>query len=154
MKQEITPFLREAQAKGCPIQVGTDMLFEQIPAYLEFFGFPTTTPEHLRAVAKIAVRCRRAMRIGWCEALQNAPLLEEVGCEFIELPWARDGLEDRETFAAAKKSVQGAPLPASAPLKGPGSPSWSIAPEPSFGHRPRGLPPPRTARLNDLGSHA
>jgi shikimate dehydrogenase len=53
MKQEITPFLSAAQAKGCPIQVGTDMLFEQIPAYLEFFGFPTTTPEYLRAVARI-----------------------------------------------------------------------------------------------------
>jgi shikimate dehydrogenase len=53
MKQEITPFLRAAQAKGCRIQVGTDMLFEQVPAYLEFLGFPTTTPEHLRAVAKI-----------------------------------------------------------------------------------------------------
>ena len=34
-------------------QVGTDMLFEQIPAYLEFFGFGTTTPEELRAVAQI-----------------------------------------------------------------------------------------------------
>ena len=54
MKQEITPFLRAAQAKGCPVQVGTDMLFEQIPAYLEFFGFGTTTPDELRAVAKIA----------------------------------------------------------------------------------------------------
>jgi shikimate dehydrogenase len=53
MKQEITPFLREARARGCPMQVGTDMLFEQIPAYLEFFGFPTTTPEHLRAVANL-----------------------------------------------------------------------------------------------------
>ena len=29
------------------------MLFEQIPAYLEFFGFPTTTAENLRSVAKI-----------------------------------------------------------------------------------------------------
>jgi shikimate dehydrogenase len=53
MKQEMTPFLRAVEAKGCPVQVGTDMLFEQIPAYLEFFGFPTTTPEHLRLVAKI-----------------------------------------------------------------------------------------------------
>jgi shikimate dehydrogenase len=53
MKQEMTPFLRAAKAKGCAIQVGTDMLFEQIPAYLEFFGFGTTTPEELRAVAKI-----------------------------------------------------------------------------------------------------
>jgi shikimate dehydrogenase len=46
-------FLRAAKEKGCPVQVGTDMLFEQIPAYLEFFGFGTTTPEALRAVAKI-----------------------------------------------------------------------------------------------------
>jgi shikimate dehydrogenase len=53
MKQEITPFLREAQAKGCPIQVGKDMLFEMIPAYLEFFGFGTATPEELRAVSRV-----------------------------------------------------------------------------------------------------
>jgi shikimate dehydrogenase len=53
LKEEMTPLLRAAQAKGCAIQVGTDMLFEQIPAYLEFFGFPTTTPERLRAVAKV-----------------------------------------------------------------------------------------------------
>ena len=53
MKEEMTPFLRAAQGRGCPIQVGTDMLFEQIPAYLEFFGFGTATPEELRAVARI-----------------------------------------------------------------------------------------------------
>ena len=53
MKQEITPLLEAARRIGCRTQVGTDMLFEQIPAYLEFFGFPTTTPENLRAVAKI-----------------------------------------------------------------------------------------------------
>jgi shikimate dehydrogenase len=53
MKQEITPFLAAARARGCAIQVGTDMLFEQIPAYLEFFGFRTTTPDELRAVAQI-----------------------------------------------------------------------------------------------------
>ena len=53
MKQEITPFLREAQGKGCPIQVGKDMLFEMIPAYLEFFGFGTATPEELRAVSRV-----------------------------------------------------------------------------------------------------
>jgi hypothetical protein len=33
------------------MQVGSDMLFEQIPAYLEFFGFQTTTPENLRVYA-------------------------------------------------------------------------------------------------------
>jgi shikimate dehydrogenase len=54
MRQEITPFLHAAREKGCPIQVGADMLFEQIPAYLEFFGFPTTTPDELRAVARIS----------------------------------------------------------------------------------------------------
>jgi shikimate dehydrogenase len=53
MKQEFTPFLSAAMAKGCPVQVGTDMLFEMIPAYLEFFGFKTTTPEVLRDLAQI-----------------------------------------------------------------------------------------------------
>jgi len=34
--------------------VGSDMLFEMIPAYLEFFGFRGATPDALRAGA---VRC-------------------------------------------------------------------------------------------------
>jgi shikimate dehydrogenase len=54
MKQEITPLLAAAQARGCRYVVGTDMLFEMIPAYLEFFGFGTATPEELRAVAQVA----------------------------------------------------------------------------------------------------
>jgi len=54
MKSETTAFLQAAQARGCRTQIGTDMLFEQIPAYLEFFGFGTTTPEALRAVAAIS----------------------------------------------------------------------------------------------------
>ena len=54
MAQEITPFLAAARARGCFVQVGTDMLFEQIPAYLEFFGLPSTTAEDLRAVAQLA----------------------------------------------------------------------------------------------------
>ncbi len=54
MKTEMTAFLSAARARGCPVQVGSDMLFEQIPAYLEFFGFPTTTPEHLRSVARLS----------------------------------------------------------------------------------------------------
>jgi shikimate dehydrogenase len=53
MKEEFTPLLRAAMAKGCPVQVGTDMLFEMIPAYLEFFGFGTSTPDELRAVATL-----------------------------------------------------------------------------------------------------
>jgi len=54
MKQEMTAFLKAAQARGCRFQVGTDMLFEQIPAYLEFFGLPSTTPEVLRALARLS----------------------------------------------------------------------------------------------------
>ncbi len=54
MKTEMTAFLRAAQARGCPVQVGSDMLFEQIPAYLEFFGLPSTTPEALRSVAQLS----------------------------------------------------------------------------------------------------
>jgi shikimate dehydrogenase len=53
MKEEHTPLLRLAKEKGCSIQVGTDMLFEQIPAYIEFFGFGTTNSDELRSVAKI-----------------------------------------------------------------------------------------------------
>ena len=54
MKEEFTPLLRAAQAKGCPVQVGTDMLFEMIPAYLEFFGFGTATAEELRELARLS----------------------------------------------------------------------------------------------------
>ncbi|MDO8248524.1 MAG: ThiF family adenylyltransferase [Rhodoferax sp.] len=53
MKAEMTAFLAAAQARGCRVQVGSDMLFEQIPVYLEFFGFPSTTPEALRTVAQL-----------------------------------------------------------------------------------------------------
>ena len=53
MKQDMTPFLRAVKARGCSFQVGVDMLFEQIPAYLEFFGLPTTTPDVLRSVARL-----------------------------------------------------------------------------------------------------
>lgn len=54
MKKEMTAFLRAARARGCEVQVGSDMLFEQIPAYLEFFGFGTATPEALRSVARLS----------------------------------------------------------------------------------------------------
>lgn len=53
MKQTLTPLLQAAMARGCQVQVGTDMLFEMIPAYLEFFGFGTATPEELRETAEI-----------------------------------------------------------------------------------------------------
>jgi shikimate dehydrogenase len=53
MKTEMTALLLAARARGCRVQVGTDMLFEMIPAYLEFFGFPTTDADTLRAVARL-----------------------------------------------------------------------------------------------------
>ena len=54
MTQEITPLLQAALDRGCRIQVGTEMLFEMIPAYLEFFSLGTTTPDELRAVARVS----------------------------------------------------------------------------------------------------
>ena len=54
MSEAMTPFLRAARSRGCRVQIGTDMLFEQIPAYLEFFGLPSTTPDQLRALARIS----------------------------------------------------------------------------------------------------
>ncbi|WP_439587085.1 shikimate dehydrogenase family protein [Hydrogenophaga sp.] len=54
MRTEMTAFLSAAQAQGCRVQVGTDMLFEQIPAYLEYFGLPTTTADVLRSVARLS----------------------------------------------------------------------------------------------------
>ena len=53
MKSEFTPLLRAAMDKGCTVQVGSDMLIEMIPAYLEFFGYGTATPDELRAVSQI-----------------------------------------------------------------------------------------------------
>jgi len=53
MRTEMTAFLNAAQQRGCPVQVGSDMLFEQIPAYLEYFNLPTTTPDVLRAMARL-----------------------------------------------------------------------------------------------------
>jgi shikimate dehydrogenase len=52
MKETITPFLKAARDRGCPVQVGSDMLYEMIPAYLEFFGFGSATPDELRAVSQ------------------------------------------------------------------------------------------------------
>ncbi len=54
MKTEMTAFLAAAQARGCRVQVGTDMLFEQIPAYLEFFGLPTASADLLRSLARLS----------------------------------------------------------------------------------------------------
>jgi shikimate dehydrogenase len=53
MRTAMTPLLQAARKRGCALQVGTDMLFEMIPAYLEFFGLPLTTPERLRELARL-----------------------------------------------------------------------------------------------------
>ena len=54
MKAEMTPFLAAAAARGCRYQVGTDMLFEQIRAYLDFFGFGKPPVQELRDHAAIS----------------------------------------------------------------------------------------------------
>lgn len=54
MKRETTAFLAAARSRGCRTQVGLDMLFEMIPAYLDFFGFPPTSPDTLRALARLS----------------------------------------------------------------------------------------------------
>jgi len=51
---QLTLLLRLAAQRGCRYLVGTDMLFEQIPAYLEFFGYGTATPDELREAARIS----------------------------------------------------------------------------------------------------
>lgn len=53
MRRETTAFVAAARARGCEVQIGLDMLFEQIPSYLDFFGLPTTTPERLRRLAEL-----------------------------------------------------------------------------------------------------
>jgi len=50
----LSPLLQAAARRGCRYLVGADMLFEQIPAYLEFFGYGSATPDELRAVARIS----------------------------------------------------------------------------------------------------
>jgi shikimate dehydrogenase len=54
MTPEVTPLLAAARARGCRTQPGIDMLFEQIPLYLEFFGLGHTSSDELRAVARLS----------------------------------------------------------------------------------------------------
>jgi shikimate dehydrogenase len=53
LKPATTPFLAAAKTRGLACVTGLDMLFEQIPAYLEFFGFPPATAAELRETAEI-----------------------------------------------------------------------------------------------------
>ena len=51
MTPEMTPLLNAAQARGCRVQVGDRHAVRTDSAYLAFFGFTSTTPEHLRQLA-------------------------------------------------------------------------------------------------------
>jgi len=53
MTPEVTPLLAAARARGCRTQPGTDMLFEQIPLYLAFFGLDPASSDELRAGARL-----------------------------------------------------------------------------------------------------
>lgn len=53
LKAEVTALVAAARARGCPTQVGLDMLYEMIPAYLEFFGFPAASPDELRGLSEV-----------------------------------------------------------------------------------------------------
>jgi shikimate dehydrogenase len=48
MKIEMTKLLVEAQARGCRIQKGKEMMIEQSPLYLELFGFPGASSDAFR----------------------------------------------------------------------------------------------------------
>jgi shikimate dehydrogenase len=53
MQPEVTPLLAAARGRGCRTQPGIDMLFEQIPLYLELFGLGPASSDELRAVARL-----------------------------------------------------------------------------------------------------
>jgi shikimate dehydrogenase len=54
MTPEVTPLLAAARTRGCRTQPGIDMLFEQIPLYLEFFGLGRASSDELRALARLS----------------------------------------------------------------------------------------------------
>jgi shikimate dehydrogenase len=53
MQPDVTPLLAAARERGCRTQPGIDMLFEQIPLYLEFFGLGSASSDELRALARL-----------------------------------------------------------------------------------------------------
>lgn len=54
MRPQPTPLLRAARLAGCPTVEGTEMLYEQIPAYLSFFDLPSTSAQRLRQLSAAA----------------------------------------------------------------------------------------------------
>ena len=52
-----------------------------------------------------------ARLIGWCRPLADAPLMRDIGLDFIEVALAPLGLENAESFAKAKRQVTWSALP-------------------------------------------
>jgi sugar phosphate isomerase/epimerase len=52
------------------------------------------------------------MKIGWCGALADAPLMKQAGLDFVEPPLALLDPENDESFANAIQAVRDLPLPA------------------------------------------
>jgi len=53
MQPDVTPLLTAARARGCRTQPGIDMLFEQIPLYMEFFGLGQVNLDEMRSEARL-----------------------------------------------------------------------------------------------------
>jgi shikimate dehydrogenase len=53
MKPDVTPLLSAARERGCRTQPGIDMLFEQIPLYMEFFGLGQANLDEMRSEARL-----------------------------------------------------------------------------------------------------
>lgn len=51
------------------------------------------------------------MQIGWCAPLAKAPLLEQLGYDYIEAPLAAFGLEDAASVQTAARALADCPLP-------------------------------------------
>src|SRR3954468_19593840 len=69
-------------------------------------------PSESAAMTPAAVGRRPEARlIGWCRPLADAPLMREVGLDFIEVALAPLGLENAESFAEAKREVAPSVLP-------------------------------------------
>jgi sugar phosphate isomerase/epimerase len=51
------------------------------------------------------------MKLGWCGPIENAALIASAGFDFIEVPLAPLGLENRTRLAAAKIAIAASPLP-------------------------------------------
>jgi hypothetical protein len=94
---ELSPLLKAVARRGCRYQIGTDMLFEQIPAYLEFFGYGSATPDELRAVSKfhtesvkkgeLAANCAELLLGSWAPIpAVRGTTMEPPGTTFATVP--------------------------------------------------------------------